>query len=136
MEHLDGDISIMTHIKPLSCEEMEILEKAREAHLVTNSIPCTSCGYCMDCPNGVDIPMNLAAYNQYIGAANYQPESAPIIFHDTFRTLSQPEKAPSCTNCGKCLTQCPQKINIPTIMRKITAIAETNPKYDYEQFFL
>jgi len=72
-------------------------------------VGCTGCGYCMPCPQGIDIPTLFRCYNtmyserkqagrfQYVLSASFTREA-------TF--------ASACIRCGKCETHCPQGIPI------------------------
>jgi len=86
---------------------------ALAAYRKSGAIPCTACGYCSTCPVGVDIPCNLAIYNQLRATDNLF--FAKLIY-DTF-----PEeiKASSCIACGACQPKCPQQIDIPAEMQTI-----------------
>jgi predicted aldo/keto reductase-like oxidoreductase len=44
-------------------EEQVVIAHARELYLTRTAIPCTKCGYCMPCPNGVNIPANFEIFN-------------------------------------------------------------------------
>ena len=44
-------------------EELELMDKVREAYLSRTKIGCTGCRYCMPCPNGVNIPGIFSAWN-------------------------------------------------------------------------
>lgn len=67
---------------------------------------CTGCRYCMPCPNGVNIPRNFAAWNEY---AMYQNKGS---LQYSWGQMPDAEKAANCIECGKCEAACPQKINI------------------------
>ena len=47
----------------LTTEELALVDRVREAYRELRPIPCTECGYCMPCPNGVDIPYNFMLFN-------------------------------------------------------------------------
>jgi len=72
---------------------------------------CTSCGYCMPCEQGVDIPNNFKIYQQ----------SRLLGLHDPARrqyaslvksTDGENHSASACTRCGACEPKCPNKIPI------------------------
>jgi predicted aldo/keto reductase-like oxidoreductase len=65
MDQLKDNITTMSPFRPLSEPEYRVIEKALAAYRCYATIPCTSCRYCMDCPEGVDIPKNLGVYNDH-----------------------------------------------------------------------
>lgn len=40
----------------LTDDDREILREVKRAYRMRKSVPCSGCGYCMPCPEGVDIP--------------------------------------------------------------------------------
>lgn len=72
-------------------------------------VGCTGCGYCMPCPQNVDIPGTFAAYNR-----KYQ-EGAIQGFRDYMMCTmlrKNSTAASNCIRCGKCEKHCPQHIAI------------------------
>ena len=69
---------------------------------------CTSCGYCMPCPNGVDIPENFRLYNhdQIYGLRSWA--------QDQYRNMDAGKRADRCTECAECESKCPNQIPIPS----------------------
>jgi uncharacterized protein len=65
---------------------------------------CTGCGYCMPCPQEVNIPARFSAMNTHkvYGLTQNAKENYSRI------TKNDGE----CTECGACETKCPQKIQI------------------------
>jgi predicted aldo/keto reductase-like oxidoreductase len=45
-------------------DELETIEKVRQAYKKSVPIPCTGCRYCQPCPNGVEIPTIFDMYNE------------------------------------------------------------------------
>jgi len=80
-------------------------------------VPCTTCGYCMPCPHGVDIPSCFACYNESYsvglisGIAQY--------FQITGQLEAKQSDASKCVACGKCERHCPQKIKIAKELLKV-----------------
>jgi predicted aldo/keto reductase-like oxidoreductase len=73
----------------------------------------------MPCPFGVDILECFSMYNQN------------AMFNDSavkFRYLmnlggiisNKPSHAKLCTNCGKCVKKCPQKLPIPKLLKDVS----------------
>ena len=77
-------------------------------------VGCTGCGYCMPCPQNVDIPGTFAAYNR-----KYQ-EGAFQGFRDYMMCTmlrKNSTAASNCVRCGKCEKHCPQHIAIRDELR-------------------
>lgn len=82
------------------------------------SIPCTSCRYCVsECLQKIDIPQVFKAYNDYMIF------DSPYFFDIAYNLLAGYPRAENCIGCGKCMTKCPQRIDIPGQMKKIQSIA-------------
>lgn len=70
-------------------------------------VSCTACGYCLPCPNGVNIPRNFALCNDHYVFNDPAAKARYNMF------LSESEKASNCIQCGQCEEHCPQQIPIP-----------------------
>ena len=53
-------------IGSLTSTELDLVAEAKATYEGFQLIPCTNCGYCMPCPEGVDIPRILKIYNDGI----------------------------------------------------------------------
>jgi predicted aldo/keto reductase-like oxidoreductase len=104
-------------IHSLASDDLEIIVKVRQAYRSMHPIPCTQCGYCMPCPNGVNIPRNFELYND--GYIHRNP-GIPRFYYSAF--LPAPERASACIRCGECLEKCPQSIDIPEWMPKVHGV--------------
>jgi predicted aldo/keto reductase-like oxidoreductase len=71
---------------------------------------CTSCGYCMPCPEGVNIPQNFLLWNQarYLGLVKW----ARMRFRGLQQGRHGDRSAFACKQCGQCLPKCPNDIPI------------------------
>ncbi len=103
---------------PWTGKDEDAIRKARGIINELQRVNCTTCGYCMPCPEGVDIPFNLALSNDH------------HIFNDQgakFRyklVLSESERASNCVECGQCLEKCPQQISIPEELDHVADLFE------------
>ena len=72
---------------------------------------CTSCGYCMPCPSGVNIPQNFMWLNQarYLGIEEFARERFAMLKNRKAGDTS----AHACVQCGVCLPKCPNNVPIP-----------------------
>ncbi|MHA1913294.1 MAG: aldo/keto reductase [Promethearchaeota archaeon] len=122
-------------INILTKEELETISGLREAYDKYILVPCTSCGYCLPCPNGVAIPQILRLVNDlYYYGDRGRPRIA-FFYNRMAKTNDNYEKrkaegeevegaATLCIECGECLDKCPQQIDIPDFMQKANALFE------------
>jgi len=99
----------------LSEEMMETIESYRK-ELAGDF--CRACGYCMPCPQGIQIPIG-ARMELLLGR---------VVVQDflTDEMKARMELIRKCTDCGHCRDHCPYELDAPALLRK-------NLKY-YEQF--
>jgi predicted aldo/keto reductase-like oxidoreductase len=91
----------------LSADELALFDQVRKKYKELCPIPCTKCGYCMPCPNGVDIPRNFAVYNE--GVMYDKADRA----REGYTVWTPEEKrASQCIQCRECEEKCPQSIVI------------------------
>ncbi len=113
MEQTIDNVDTMTDFKPIDEIEQKVIDQALEVYLQSQTIPCTTCGYCMPCPHGVDIPLNFSTFNKYAISKNKDG-----FIHKYEQTLNE-SSAEFCISCGDCLELCPQHIEIPDRMSEI-----------------
>ncbi len=94
-------------------EELSLIDQLREEYQRLSPIPCTSCGYCMPCSSGVNIPRILEFYND---AVMYN-DPGPSRFR--YRSLPPDSQADKCVVCHECEELCPQEIPIPEWLEKV-----------------
>ena len=75
---------------------------------------CRSCGYCMPCPQGVNIPECLKIYNEkyLFGHKGFLNQSFIDYYQYVGGIMGNAGNAGKCNACGKCLRKCPQKLDI------------------------
>ncbi len=101
-------------IGSLTGMETDLIEKMRLFYMAKTAIPCTGCGYCLPCPNAVEIPRNLKLYNDGVMYGSFA-ESKRV-----YNLFLQPEeRAANCIQCRACEEKCPQKIPISEWMLKV-----------------
>lgn len=111
MEDLKDNIRTFSEGEPLRSEEIALLMELAEQ--MKDSLPCTACRYCCDgCPQGLDIPMLLEAYNELRFALS------PVV-RGRLDLLPAEQRPEACIGCGKCMKICPQNIDIPAAMRDL-----------------
>ncbi|MBO3769039.1 MAG: aldo/keto reductase [Candidatus Brockarchaeota archaeon] len=97
----------------LTEEDFKLIARVHAKYRELRPIPCTKCGYCMPCPNGVDIPRNIEIYNNSVAYNDVRASRMHYIF------LPPERRASSCIGCRTCEEKCPQKIRISEWMRRI-----------------
>ncbi|MBA7495440.1 hypothetical protein ES702_06027 [subsurface metagenome] len=117
MEQVKENIATTDSSEPnnLTTDELSLIEGVREAYNGLSPIPCTSCGYCMPCPNGVEIPRILQMYTEAIMYDDLQTVQSQYQNPDI---LKEEQRADQCLECDECLEACPQEIPIPEWLKK------------------
>ncbi len=126
-EHLQDNLLSYSPLKPLSEEELSFLDDTADLMMQYPTIPCNDCKYCMPCPYGLDIPATLLHYNKCVNEGNIITNSeasgygarrrAFLIGYD--RAVPRLRQAEHCISCGKCVSHCPQSIDIPKQMQRL-----------------
>jgi predicted aldo/keto reductase-like oxidoreductase len=104
-----------------SDSEKQIMKRVQKAFKERIQVNCTSCGYCLPCPHGVDIPRNFQIFNSYYlldDTAREQARQQYKIF------LSDESRASACVACGQCELHCPQQIKIIDELKKATKVLD------------
>ena len=105
--------------KFISSDE-EAIGRVRDFFMSRSKTTCTGCGYCMPCPQGVDIPKNLGFLNQYFLFEEADAKDKCKYFYNV--QLSDSEKALNCVACHDCEEKCPQHIFIPNFLEETAGI--------------
>ena len=108
---LEENCRIASETLPGSLTEADhqLIARLRDAIRASVKVGCTGCGYCMPCPQGVDIPGAFRCYNTMF------TEGKGAGRHEYFQTVALRKAAPfpsQCIGCGKCEKHCPQHLPI------------------------
>ena len=122
-EQLDENLEIAHKTTPLSMsfEDLETVELVKRVMRNSLKINCSTCGYCMPCPQGVNIPECMKIYNEkYL--FNHKGFINPS-FMDYYQyvggIMGSSGNAGKCNGCGRCLRKCPQKLDIVSELKKV-----------------
>ncbi|MHC5034466.1 MAG: aldo/keto reductase, partial [Planctomycetota bacterium] len=116
MRHLEENVATVAGSAELSRQDHTQIAGAIQERKQLMGLYCTGCGYCMPCPEGVDIPANFEILNldRVFGLTE----------HAKGRYASLAGKAALCRLCGKCVEPCPQDLDIPARLAEAVAILD------------
>lgn len=126
LEQLAENIGDFENFTPLNEEEYKILEEVREIINSNITVECTKCKYCLDaCPEDINIPKIFDLYNaeKIIDLGNWTPVGNAYV---NYSKLPGVGLASDCTECGMCVEECPQHIDIPEVMKDVVKTFETD----------
>lgn len=118
MDQLEDNLKTFNNYKPMNEEEFERVERVTKMYRDRQMNDCTTCGYCMPCPFGVNIPANFKIWNK------------AHVYEDIEQAKKDYEqlkegKGINCQQCGACEVQCPQKIQIIEDLKKVASELNT-----------
>ena len=111
VEMLEENSRVASEVEPgqLTEDDFSLLAQVTDAINGKMRVGCTGCGYCMPCPQGVDIPALFRCYNRMYteGKGSGRKE-----YWQTVSLRKEKAFARQCVSCGKCERHCPQGIAI------------------------
>jgi hypothetical protein len=119
LEQLEGNINEFNNADPLDDEELEILERVSQIINSNITVDCTKCRYCVEsCSEDIDIAKLFDLYNKH----KLLDQEGWSQFGNAYLNYSKlPDVgiASDCIECEACLEECPQKINIPHVLKDV-----------------
>jgi uncharacterized protein len=106
MEMLTENVATANDFHGANAEDHARMERILDEFAELGSKFCTACGYCMECPQGVDIPDNFGLYTRakVYGLLDWAREE--------YAKREPGKRASACTRCGECEPKCPNDIPI------------------------
>lgn len=113
----------MQDTEPFSHKEYEIAEAAAEIISGSTAVACTKCHYCDDhCPENIAIPEYFELYNE---CKRYPDEDWKI--EPAYHALTETHgKASECIGCRQCEKNCPQSLEISSLLKQVAELFEQN----------
>jgi len=93
----------------LTRDELDLVDRVRQAYLARTVVGCTGCEYCMPCPSGINIPLILTHLNN---ASLFDDPTGEKGSYQVGLELGATKRATECTRCGQCEEACPQNVPI------------------------
>ncbi len=108
LAQMQENLQTFCELQPFTAEEFDLADQVRLFVRQLETIPCTSCRYCMDgCPVQIPIPEIFAAYNARKLRQPYCADTSLIA---------------SCADCGACEGLCPQRIDIRKYLKRASEV--------------
>lgn len=116
MEELEEWLALAEEDPPLDDALQAVIDADRET---LGGQFCRSCGYCMPCPQGIEI-RNCARMDMLIRRSPWRPYFTP-------EWQAKMAKIETCLECGRCASKCPYHLDTPKLLKYMLA--------DYRQFY-
>ncbi len=115
MEQLDQNVRTVKDFEPGSADFGAMCEGLDRLRATLGERFCTTCRYCLPCPQGVDIPRHMEIYRNWkcFGLAGW-PQSG-------LQGIPEEQSASRCDECGACETKCPNTLGIRAMLKELRA---------------
>ena len=119
-EQVEENLRVASRKTPLTAvqrrEMLRGLKRIEKKFMLT----CTSCGYCMPCPHGVNVPENFLLLNQarFFGLLDASRKR----FASLRDSMEGDGSALACRRCGSCLPKCPNNVPIMEQLEETAAL--------------
>ena len=122
-EQVEDNTSYMQNFKPMTQQELKVVETAVKTLHDEITIPCTACKYCVEaCPMKIAIPDYFALYNAEKQERGDKPFNAQAVYYANL--IKTHGKASQCIGCKLCEKNCPQHIEISKWMKEVAKTFE------------
>lgn len=124
LKQMEDNLSYMKNFKPLSGEEVNMMERIAKIIREKESIACTGCRYCVDgCPQKIGIPDYFILMNNISKFGESQIPKSKVTYNHYTKTLGM-GCASDCVKCGQCEEHCPQHLPITKYLENVAATLE------------
>jgi len=115
-KEIDAAVAVTENFTPYSTAHCEAIKEK-----ITESMDglCTGCGYCLPCPQGIQIDRMMDTYNMRILEG---PETKHITDRLRYHWSIDSAEAEKCTACGACEKKCTQHLPIIERLKEIAKV--------------
>lgn len=108
---VDENVATADRAEPLTAREVARIDRLAKANRKILDLPCTGCGYCTPCPQGVAIPQifEMLQWHTVFDLKGPARERYGCLGKG-WQERQKP--ASECVECGQCEGKCPQGISI------------------------
>lgn len=99
----------------------DLVDQVRREIMHRTKVGCTGCGYCMPCPQGVDIPLAFHCYNMLYSDGKGMKQE----YMQATAMRKEQSSISRCNDCGKCEKVCPQEIPVRAELKNAARKLET-----------
>jgi predicted aldo/keto reductase-like oxidoreductase len=121
MGQVEANLNIACAAEPFTDADAAAVDFVRDALLGRIKVDCTGCGYCLPCPEGVNIPKNFTLYNDYFLTDDEKARGVIKYVYGNL-ALAPDETADHCQRCGQCEEKCPQQLPVGEAMKQVADI--------------
>ena len=119
LAQVEDNIQTFSDGRLLSEQELSLVRQVSDVIHGLYAVPCTSCRYCCaGCPQQLDIPFLLAAYNEYKTGGEKELSSWRLA---RLGALPEAKRPSACIGCGVCTAHCPQGLDVPAYMKEMAS---------------
>lgn len=120
MEQVEENVEVVSRKSLLTTKQRASLVEKLDSIQDKKLNLCTHCGYCMPCPQGVDIPQNflLLARAKLFGLM----ESSRQGYRNLQNHPEGNKSAEVCSRCGNCMPKCPNEIKITEQLKEVAQL--------------
>ena len=116
LEQLEENVSYAKRADSIPQEERQALLDKEQALNDLNDLYCTNCQYCYVCPESIRPAriFQLYLWHQVWGLSDSARDK--LVNRGPLDKWTEPT---ACTECGACAARCPQKIDIPSELKRV-----------------
>ncbi|MBN1670014.1 MAG: aldo/keto reductase [Kiritimatiellae bacterium] len=127
IEQVEENLRTAADPRTLNSDEQRLVAEQLDRLAKMADVYCTGCGYCVPCPNEVNIPKIFGLYN---AARVYGLEAHARQRYAAWRGRAPRDgkAADACLACGVCEEKCPQRIAIRAQLKEAHALLASTPE--------